>query len=90
MMDKTMISVIQVLKDFDLIENENDVYTESFKSAILELDSISYISVMVEIENFLNITLPDKVLESNMLMDIPRLVEIISACSNHGQIHLEI
>ena len=45
---------------------------------------------MVEIENFLNITLPDKVLESNMLMDIPRLVEIISACSNHGQIHLEI
>ena len=47
MMDKTMISVIQILKDFDLIENENDVYTESFKSAILELDSISYISVMV-------------------------------------------
>ena len=51
-MDKTMISVIQILKDFDLIENENDVYTESFKSEILELDSISYISVMVEIEKF--------------------------------------
>lgn len=42
------------------------------------IDSIQYVTIIVEIEQLFNITLPDYFLAENALVDFPKLVNIIS------------
>jgi len=61
----------------DFLMKKNFVSQEECKTGIIQLDSIQYIDLIVEIEEAYNIEIPDEFLTPNNTWELDTLVEII-------------
>lgn len=69
--------LVHILSEYSLISQEKDLFSENYINNINDLDSISYISVLVSIEEYFNISLPDEALTGNALKDILLLEKLV-------------
>lgn len=71
------IDIKNIKKDLERIFDENGV-DSSDQQQLNDIDSIQYISIIVEIEQLFNIVLPDFVLSQNKFIDFDRFVSIVT------------
>ncbi len=69
---------MNIKAEIERIFEENGVNITDATS-LENIDSIQYITVIVEIEQFFNITLPDDYLVENELSDIQKLINIVTS-----------
>lgn len=84
-MHESVISrLTEILISEGVIDNQVVLGSEEYNDIIEQLDSLSYFSVMVRIEDEFAITFPEIVLTDNALKNIMVLADIIekSAMSN--------
>lgn len=64
----------EIIKIFE--ENGVDVTDEQ---QLEDIDSVQYVSIVVDIEQLFGITLPDYVLEDNKFVDIDAFIETVKS-----------
>lgn len=78
MKNKVLEIINRVIADEDSersIKIENDQLDISFNS--LGIDSLAYIHIIVEIEEYFNVSVPDDMLALNQLNTVNKLIELL-------------
>ena len=64
------------------ILNNNGIFVNEDKpEEILEMDSVTFLTIIVDIENAFGITFPDDQITNNDMMSVQKLEEIVSTFS---------
>lgn len=78
MKNKVLEIINRVIADEDSersIKIENDQLDISFNS--LGIDSLTYIHIIVEIEEYFNVSIPDDMLALNQLNTVNKMIELL-------------
>ncbi len=77
MRESVISKLTEILISEGVVDNKVVLGSEEYNDIIEQLDSLSYFSVMVRIEDEFAITLPEVVLTDNALKNIVALADII-------------
>jgi len=69
----------------DILVKKNFISQEMCKTGIIQMDSIQYIDLIVEIEEAYDIEIPDEFLTPNNTWELDVLVEVIRAALKQNQ-----